>query len=528
MEKRFWALGACLLLLPGMAFSQLSGKWGTLSGSLESNSIYYMKDSKLGENVRPKDHFGSNNYLKFDYRIGKFSAGLQYEAYLPVLQGYPIALKESDIVLKYVAFEDENLSVLAGDFYEQFGSGLVFRAYEERSLGLNTSIEGVRGAYNFGGKARLKALWGRPRRYMERTESQVRGADLTFDLGEIFSLGSTALALGGSFLNRYQGYTGTREEVSDNVDVWAGRLNLDAGGFSLRGEYVTKGKDPAVYNNWINRKGNAILAEIGYVQGGFGGLFTFRRLEHMTFRSTREPVDVCEDLNYLPALTRQYTYLLASLNPYSTQSEGEFGGQVDLYYHFKRGSWLAGKYGLKVGFNFSTYYDLKGDVVDGYDFGPGKEMLFRDFSVDIAKGFSRSFKMVLQYSHQNFNPLVTGHESADYCANIIVGDFTYKITPRHSLRLELQHLATEQDQKNWAAALLEFSIAPRWSFYASDMYNYGDTDMHYYSGGVSWAKSRSRIALNYGRNRAGYTCAGGVCRSTPAYSGFNLQLTTSF
>ena len=239
-----------LFVLPEVVTAQETGKWGTVSGSLESNSIYYMKDSKLGD-VRPSDHFGSNNYLKFDYRVGKFSAGLQYEAYLPVLQGFPVALKDADIIHKYAAFEDGNLSVLAGDFYEQFGSGLIFRAYEERSLGLNTSIEGVRGIYDFGGKARIKALWGRPRLFMEHAKSQLRGADLSFDLGNILGFGVLGLTLEGSYLNRYQEYTGTNTGISPNVDAWSGRLGIEAGGFSFRGEYAVKGKEPLYTNNKV-------------------------------------------------------------------------------------------------------------------------------------------------------------------------------------------------------------------------------------------------------------------------------------
>ena len=81
---------------------------------------------------------------------------------------------------------------------------------------------------------------------------------------------------------------------------------------------------------------------------------------------------------------------------------------------------------------------------------------------------------------------------------------------------------------DWIAALLEFSVAPRWSFFASDMYNAGMTKIHYYSGGVSYSRSRTRIQLSYGRNRAGYICSGGVCRYSPAYTGVNLLITTSF
>ena len=42
---------------------------GNFSASLESNSIYYLQDSGLGESA-PDDRFGSNNYLKMDYSVG--------------------------------------------------------------------------------------------------------------------------------------------------------------------------------------------------------------------------------------------------------------------------------------------------------------------------------------------------------------------------------------------------------------------------------------------------------------------------
>lgn len=517
----------CLMGLPTVVDAQEERKYGSLSGSFETNSIYYRKDSKLGD-IQPLDHFGSNNYVKFDYRLGRFQAGLAYEAYLPVLQGYPNQLKNSDIVFKYVTFEDFNLSITGGDFYEQYGSGLIFRAYEERSLGLNTSVEGVRGEYRFGEFVRLKGMWGRPRKFMDRAESNVRGADISFNVSKIFDWNNLGLSVEGSYVNKYESYTGPEEHISPNVEAWSGRLALDFGGWSLKGEYVKKGRDAAGYNNFIDAKGNAVLGELGYVNGGFGGLVVFRRLENMRFASEREAAPIGQDLNYLPALTRQYTYLLTNLNPYTTQVEGEIGGQADVYYNFRRGSALGGKYGMKVAANFSVYYDLKGDPVNGFDFGFGKKMLFRDFSVDLVKKFSRSFKMVLEYSMQSFNPLVTGHEADQWDSHIVTGDLTWNFTTVNSLRLELQHLLTDKDQKNWAAALLEFNMAPRWSIFASDMYNYGSTEIHYYNSGVSYTRSRTRVALNYGRNRAGYTCAGGVCRATPAYTGFNLQLTTSF
>ena len=60
------------------------------------------------------------------------------------------------------------------------------------------------------------------------------------------------------------------------------------------------------------------------------------------------------------------------------------------------------------------------------------------------------------------------------------------------------------------------------------MYNAGLTGKHYYNVGASYSKGNTRVQLSYGRNRAGFVCSGGVCRYSPAYTGINLLLTTSF
>lgn len=135
--------------------------------------------------------------------------------------------------------------------------------------------------------------------------------------------------------------------------------------------------------------------------------------------------------------------------------------------------------------------------------------------------------MVLLYSLQQYNDSHGARK--DYMTqNIFVADLLYKFTKTISTRMELQYLQTRQDKKDWMAALLEVNFAPRWSIYASDMFNHGRTKAHYYNFGVSYAKSRTRVALGYGRYRAGFICSGGVCRTIPAYTGANLSVTTSF
>ena len=83
-------LCAAAFMATGIVNAQEPANYGRLSGSFETNTIWYMPDSLVynNGNPMPADRIGSNNYLKLDYTLGKFSAGVQGELYAPVLSGY--------------------------------------------------------------------------------------------------------------------------------------------------------------------------------------------------------------------------------------------------------------------------------------------------------------------------------------------------------------------------------------------------------------------------------------------------------
>ena len=234
-------------------------------------------------------------------------------------------------------------------------------------------------------------------------------------------------------------------------------------------------------------------------------------------------------LSYRPAMSTQYTYMLTTLNPYSPEigdkviRAGEIGGQVDAFYNFRRGTAIGGKRGMKVHANFSTYHALNADGGT-----KGGDLLFRDFSFDVEKQWTKKFKSVLMYSMQEYNK---HHENTGLyigTSHIVVADLLYKWTPKLSTRMELQYLAAKDDQGDWMAGLLEVNFAPHWSVFASDMWNHGSTRLHYYNAGLSFSMAHLRVAAGYGRYRAGFICSGGVCRAIPAYTGANISLTASF
>ena len=105
------------------------------------------------------------------------------------MQGYEIGQQPGAyhfyLSSKYIQWQDHNYSVRVGDIFDQFGSGLIFRSFEDRQLGFNNSIEGVQGIYRFGDYVEVKGMYGRPRLYTDYADSWVRGADLHISLNDI-------------------------------------------------------------------------------------------------------------------------------------------------------------------------------------------------------------------------------------------------------------------------------------------------------------------------------------------------------
>ena len=525
--------------------------WGRFSGSFETNTIFYQDDSKTGA-VAPPHHYGSNNYLKLDYQLDRFSAGLQIEYYPQPLLDMPGKNLEylwegfgiNNLTEKFVAWTDRNYSITLGDFYEQFGSGLVLRSWEDRMLGLNNSLGGARVTFNIKDIVSGKVLYAFPRFNLGYLSTQVGGIDLSLSLSNAIGLTDHALYLEGSAVNRHftdqpdwyrEGieYGDFDFKLPENVQSYSARLNYEYKGLIAKFEYVYKSKDAYTATtpdgSYSLETGNAQLAELGYSGDGFSVMGQFRRLylmdEQIYYGNTLISKLAGNTLNYIPALSPQHAYLLASLDPnvpanIEGHTAGELGGQIDAYYMFKRGSAIGGKRGMKIHANFSMSYNLDGLT------GQAGSFRYRDFSFDIDKSWNSKLRTILFFSFQK-------NAVHDTQQNIFVADVTYKFTRKFSLRAELQYnyapdtQGTEVDG-DWMAGLLEANFAPKWSVYVSDMYNNGGSKVHYYAAGVSFTHSIVRVALTYGRNRAGLICSGGVCREMPAYTGGNLSMTINF
>ena len=542
-------VGLILLAMPlaGRAQSGNNGLDGAqIHGDFQTDVQSYKADAAIGAPVVP-ERIRTNTFANLILTAGKFTAGVRYEAYLPPLQGFDQRYNGQGIPYRFATYDAGRLAVTVGNFYEQFGSGLIFRAYEERNLGIDTSIDGLRVRAQPVLGVRLIGLIGKQRFFFDKAPATVRGVDAEVSLNELvpgLDSAATRLIVGGSFISKYQAADDPLLVLPQNVGAGAARVSVSNGGFLFNAEYAQRANDPSVANGFIYRKGEALLLTSSYARNGFGIVAGVKRVDNFDFRTDRNATGILNRLNFLPALTKQHTYLLAaSIYPYATQPLGELSGQLEVTYHLPSGQ-LGGQYGTDFALNYSAVNSLKTTPLNdmqttrqGYEsdfFKVGGTRYFRDLNVEVHRRFSKKVKMNAMYAHFVYNKDVVEGQ-AGYgiiTSDLGVVDVAYKFSPKHSLRGELQTLQTKRDLGSWAAALLEYSYSPHFFATVYDQYNYGNAvpekQIHYLAGQVGYIGGTTRLAVGYGRQRAGIVCVGGVCRYVPASNGFILSITSSF
>ncbi len=539
MNRSIRVFTGLFLGLISQTSAQIGG--GNISGNFQIDAQYYNTDSTINALPVPEKIL-SNGFANINYSNGVFSAGLRYESYLNALQGFDPRWQGSGLMYRYASYIKDELEVTVGSFYEQFGSGLILRSYEERGLGIDNAFDGIRVKYKLAKGLSAKGFIARQRLYFDYGPGLVRGADVDFSVNEFFSSLSeakTRLMLGGSVVSKYQKDEDPFLKLPENVAAFAGRVNVIRSKVNVGLEYAYKINDPSDVNNQIYKTGEALNITASYSKKGLGVNLGLKRVDNMDFRSDRTQTLNNLNLNYLPATTRQHTYNLMGYYPYATQPNGEMGAQAEVFYTIKSGTKLGGKYGTKINLGFSHAQSI--DTVQTHDgkgytsdfFALGNEIYFQDYNFEIVKKINKDWKMSFMHAGITYNKgVIEKPGEPTVYAQISVLDISHKLSDSKNIRGELQHMYTEQDKGSWAMMLLEYSVAPSWYVSVFDEYNYGNDvakkRLHFYTGQLVYVKNANRISLGYGRQREGIFCVGGVCRTVPASNGIALSITSSF
>ena len=184
---------------------------GQFSGNLLLNYQKYIRDDKIGANTRVyKENTSSvDAWLFMKYSRGGYDFIARFDAFnnSPLLDPLD-AYTAHGIGFWQISKQHKNLNISVGSFYDQLGSGILFRAYEQRQIGIDYSLQGVRLIYDLSPNWRIKAFSGNQKgnkqsnSRFDYTPQVISGINIDGfqDIGENGKYGS--LQLGASGLNR--------------------------------------------------------------------------------------------------------------------------------------------------------------------------------------------------------------------------------------------------------------------------------------------------------------------------------------
>jgi len=543
-----------LSLLPTLLPAQT-----TLSGSVQSDMMLApQQDDKIGTAAYDNESFLTNTYLDLSLQSKHIDAGgrLEFTRFpMPGFQDAANDFKGWGVPNLWVKGRFKLGDVTLGTFYDQFGSGFIFRSYEERSLGIDNSIAGLRLALQPFHGLSLKMLTGLQRSYWSWEKNLITGADAELQIEEYLPAlqqRSAHLMLGASWVNKHESnddvvmadvlHKLNLPRYTNAVDL---RLHYQQKSFALLAEYAHKSQDPNSLNSYIYADGHAELLSLTYADKGLSLLAQAKRSENMGFRSDRmAPAGSrASYLNHLPAFTVDQTYSLAALRPYATQQEGEWAYQTSAAYRWK------GRFAPKLKVNYSLIYGLENarqnhnnSKMYGTDgaksaFWKHGDVYYQDLDLIYDQKLSKSFEHHVMYMYQQYNKTIVEGEGGNIYSHIFVYEPKMKLNKKTTLRAELQYLYTAHESGNWGFGLMELSLAPYLMFSVSDQIGkceplngsteYGEVT-HYYNFAVTGNYHSHRLQLSYGRTRAGFNCNGGVCRFIPASKGLTVNYNYNF
>ena len=450
----------------------------SVSGSIESNIYISQYDEAIGTE-RYDEWALTNTYANVDVESRYIDAGARFEFLKHPLPGYEEQFRGWGVPYYYIKGKIKGAELTLGTFYEQFGSGLTLRTYEERTLGIDNSILGARLVLNPLKGMTIKALTGKQRRYWGHSDALLSGVDAqhTFPL--------------------------TRS-IDDNHPY---------------AEYAHKSDDPSATNGYQGGSGKAYIFSAKYEKDNFSLLLRTKRTENLLARSERTQAGLAARVNFMPSFSEFYAdYDLSSSFP-APQPESEQAYQAKMTYNFPEGTMLGGKYGTSLTLNFSHARSLHKD--EGGTF-------YQDISAIIDKKINEAFSLKFLYINQIYNATILDDGDEKVHNNIFVADATYEFNERLSLNADLEYLTSTYYEGDWLYGKLSLTVSPHWTFAVSDEWNCGMTKLHYWYGEVGFTAGSHELSVGYGRVSSAYLCVDGLCHLDPPMKGLFISYNYEF
>jgi len=538
---------------------------GNFSGGFQSSSNFFMRDSLIGAaNIPQYDNelFGTQAWLDLGYTQNGFDIGLRFDMFNNSNLLNPSAsYTDQGIGRWHIGKKTDKFDIRVGHIYDQIGSGIIYRAYEQRPLLIDNALYGARLVYDLSDNWAIKGFAGRQRWLFDTYDPTIRGAtlegfvDLTAksDSSTLFTL-APGIGLVNKTMNReavdavgsaIRNYI-PEEQFKLATNTYAGTFfnTLSYGPISFYTEVALKSSEaffdpfkiqttifgPDINGRWVKETGSVYYGSLSYAGNGLGITLEAKRTENFDFRIDSQLGLLNGLVTYIPPMNRTNTYRLNARYSPATQLLSEQAYQADIRYRFSKK--------LSALVNYSNINTLDGTK------------LYREVFTEVLYKYKRKWQLkggiqFLEYNQELYE-VKPGVPLLEAVTPYV--DFLYKFTRKKSVRLELQYMTVgedveagyKQDYGDWLFFLVEYAMAPHWSFVVSDMYNASagkntpvaddgsKSLLHYPRLDVYYTHKANRFSLSYIKQVEGIVCNGGVCRLEPAFSGFNFSINSSF
>lgn len=524
---------------------------GKVSGGLQTNLNFFMKDASINAANTPQYEtqlYSADSWLNVNYNTKGFEAGIRLDVYNHSYLFNPNGGSYTGIGIGnwYVAKQIDKLNVAGGYLYDQIGSGIIYRAYEERPLAIDNALFGVRASYDLTPNWRVKGFTGQQKFQFDRYGAIIKGASIDgfITVSDSAAKHTLTLSPGAGVVARtfdnptIEGINNVLKyyEPIDSIATYKSNTyamtvynTLSYGPFTLYTEAAYKTPEvmysPTEFRHigldssagkFIKAAGTVFYGSLSYADHGLGINIEGKRTKNFSFRTDPNLLLNRGLINYIPAMSRVNTYRLTSRYNPAIQFMGEYAFQVDVQYRFND-HWNAL-------INYSHINDLN-DV-----------KLYREIYGEVTFKPNKKNQFILGLQRQEYNQYIyegkVGAPNVETFTPYI--EYLHKFNRKTAIRVEGSMMATRQDYGSWAFGLVELTIAPHWSFVIADMYNYDYNPEktkkanNYPSIIAFYTRGSNRFSLGYIKQVEGIVCTGGICRYEPAFSGVKATVSTTF
>lgn len=538
---------------------------GQFSGNLLMTYQKYIRDDSIGANTKvyKENTASADAWLFMQYRIKGYSFILRYDAFnnSPLLDPQD-AYTNHGVGFWQINKSVDKLDITMGSFYDQFGTGILFRAYEQRQIGIDYAIQGMRLKYNINDKWAIKGFAGNQKGNIKNrfgyANQVISGLNIegNLDLGKDSKFG--ALQVGASGVNR----TLDRETMDrlvgtintyDLADRFYPKYNVYGGNayftytkdnFSWTVEGNVKSKEAIMEDDSkFHLKGGKVLyTSMSWGKGGWNlgkqkasvGLnIQARHVDHFSFRTAPTENLLNGLVSYLPSMTRQNTYRLLSRYNAPGQAMGEDGIQGEIEFKPRKGT--------QIFFNGSYVQTLASNGKLNKATGVMEaEKLFSENYIEVVQKIGKHDKLKLGVQRIVYNQ--TRYESEPEYVPVKTitpfGEWLHTLDQGKSLRVEWQYLNTKNDQGSFANLMIEMFVRKNLSIAVADMVNVvphryermiiADKVLHYPTFFIGYTEKNTVFTLAFLKQQQGVNCSGGICREEPAFSGVRFTVSSNF